>query len=265
MLAGFWITKKVRTKIQKVSKILKEKKFDKPGCETDSTEKRRFSALRFPGGNMARLDRVSALLTNHGLNTNKYFGRKGSVYTYSSNTLNSLSFRCFCNKGTESHVYDGVSHLHEQECPDSKSLARTRVSYIPIGSKKENVAKYSASSSSVSISSTPRSWKKSKAIKALSKGEDGYAKGSNWFPYTNSFDLGLSKALSSKEVIDILEPFILETRKSRIAEVIKQRTFQLVPVVEGLSDLGNVSAVSRTAEAFGLQSMHVISNLSRKR
>lgn len=63
-----------------------------------------------------------------------------------------------------------------------------------------------------------------------------------------------------QEVIDKLEGFLTDQRKARIANVIAQRSFQIASVVEGLVNTGNVSAVMRTAEGFGFQPFHIISN-----
>lgn len=60
-------------------------------------------------------------------------------------------------------------------------------------------------------------------------------------------------------IIDSLGEFISERRKARIEEVIANRTYSVVPVVEGAINRGNVSAIVRSAEAFGFQSVHVVS------
>jgi tRNA (guanosine-2'-O-)-methyltransferase len=44
----------------------------------------------------------------------------------------------------------------------------------------------------------------------------------------------------------------------RIEEVLANRTTTVVPVIEGVYDLGNVSAVIRSSEALGYQSVHVV-------
>lgn len=71
--------------------------------------------------------------------------------------------------------------------------------------------------------------------------------------------------VSSKEVIDVLDPYIMESRKERIQRAVLNRTYSLCLVVEGLTDFGNVSAAFRSADALGVQSVHVISSDSRKR
>lgn len=60
------------------------------------------------------------------------------------------------------------------------------------------------------------------------------------------------------EVIELLAPFLSNDRRERIDEVLANRTYTVVPVVEGVYDMGNVSAVMRSAEALGYQSVHVV-------
>ena len=66
--------------------------------------------------------------------------------------------------------------------------------------------------------------------------------------------------LTPKDVIRILGPVLTRERKKRIDHVISGRTRSIVPVVEGVLNTGNVSAVMRTSEALGLQDFHVITN-----
>lgn len=59
-------------------------------------------------------------------------------------------------------------------------------------------------------------------------------------------------------VIDLLRPHMTERRLRRIRAVVAERTRTVVPVVEGLVNTGNVSAVMRSAEALGYQDVHVV-------
>lgn len=68
---------------------------------------------------------------------------------------------------------------------------------------------------------------------------------------------------SPEEIIRHLDPFVTERRRERIREVVDERTRTVVPVVEGLYNMGNVSAVLRSAEALGYQSLHVIEGEKR--
>jgi len=52
--------------------------------------------------------------------------------------------------------------------------------------------------------------------------------------------------------------FLLPERRARIDEVVANRTRTLVVVMEAVCDPQNVNAVLRTAEAFGIQELHVI-------
>ncbi|XP_057982136.1 uncharacterized protein LOC131167363 [Malania oleifera] len=85
-----------------------------------------------------------------------------------------------------------------------------------------------------------------------------------WFPYLDRFKAG-SSFLSSREVLEALNPYILDVRKQRFNNAVKNRTYSVCLVVEGLSDFGNVSAAFRSADALGFQSVHVVSCDSAKR
>ncbi|XP_023745692.2 uncharacterized protein LOC111893832 isoform X2 [Lactuca sativa] len=85
-----------------------------------------------------------------------------------------------------------------------------------------------------------------------------------WFPYLDKFKTG-NTYLSSGEVLDAVDPSLMELRKERFMNVVNNRTYSVCMVVEGLSDPGNVSAVFRSADALGFQSVHVVSLDSRKR
>lgn len=60
------------------------------------------------------------------------------------------------------------------------------------------------------------------------------------------------------KVIQTLQQFISEERIRRITNVVKGRTRSIVPVIDGLVNTGNISAVLRSAEALGYQEIHVI-------
>ncbi|KAM7506803.1 hypothetical protein LguiA_017256 [Lonicera macranthoides] len=85
-----------------------------------------------------------------------------------------------------------------------------------------------------------------------------------WFPYLNEFKAG-NATLSSHEVLEALDPYILEVRKERFKSVVNNRSYSVCLVVEGLADFGNVSATFRSADALGVQSVHVVSCDSSKR
>ncbi|GFZ19273.1 tRNA/rRNA methyltransferase (SpoU) family protein [Actinidia rufa] len=85
-----------------------------------------------------------------------------------------------------------------------------------------------------------------------------------WFPYLDEFKVG-RVVLSSGEVLEAMDPYILEARKARFRKVANNRSYAVCLVVEGLSDFGNVSAAFRSADALGFQSVHVVSCDSSKR
>lgn len=78
----------------------------------------------------------------------------------------------------------------------------------------------------------------------------------NRFPHTGAFQC-CGSCFTAGEVIQILGEYLTPDRRARITEVIAERTYSVAPVVEGLYDQGNVSAVMRSAEALGYQSLHV--------
>ncbi len=67
-----------------------------------------------------------------------------------------------------------------------------------------------------------------------------------------------SQHLSPADIIRRLGPHLSEERAERIRRVVRERTYHVVTVVEGLANTGNVSAVMRTAEGLGMQEFHVI-------
>lgn len=85
-----------------------------------------------------------------------------------------------------------------------------------------------------------------------------------WFPYLDKCKVG-DVYLSSDEVLEAMDPYIMESRKERFRNVVNNRSYSVSLVVEGLSDFGNVSAAFRSADALGIQSVHVVSCDSSKR
>lgn len=68
---------------------------------------------------------------------------------------------------------------------------------------------------------------------------------------------------TAREVIDGLATRITPERMARIAAVASDRTRCIVPVLEGLYDRGNVSAVVRSAEGLGYLGVHIIDSSPR--
>lgn len=76
-----------------------------------------------------------------------------------------------------------------------------------------------------------------------------------WFGYG---DL----VLAPHEIIELLDGYLTDRRRERIHEILENRTYSLAIVVEGMVDTGNVSAVMRTADGFGIQEFHAIDTAS---
>ncbi|KAL5741335.1 hypothetical protein ACOSP7_028067 [Xanthoceras sorbifolium] len=86
-----------------------------------------------------------------------------------------------------------------------------------------------------------------------------------WFPYLDRYKCGDDVYLSSGEVVEAVGPYLMKERRERFVRVAKNRSYSVCLVVEGLSDFGNVSAAFRSADALGVQSVHVVSCNSSKR
>lgn len=65
------------------------------------------------------------------------------------------------------------------------------------------------------------------------------------------------------EIVEALAPALSAERRERIETVLNGRTYSVATVVEGLANTGNVSAVMRTAEGLGFQSVHVIAGRAK--
>ncbi|XP_008230987.1 PREDICTED: uncharacterized protein LOC103330221 [Prunus mume] len=91
-----------------------------------------------------------------------------------------------------------------------------------------------------------------------------HQRGGRWFPYLDKFSCGCGEDayLSSGEVLEALDPYILDVRKERFRNAVKNRSYSVCLVVEGLGDFGNVSAAFRS---LGFQSVLVLLCDSSKR
>ncbi len=68
---------------------------------------------------------------------------------------------------------------------------------------------------------------------------------------------------AAQEVVEILGDRLSDARLQRIDEVIRHRTRLLTIAIDGVYDPHNAAAVIRTADAFGLQTVHVIEQEAR--
>lgn len=81
-------------------------------------------------------------------------------------------------------------------------------------------------------------------------------------PGRNTLDLDGAE-LQPHDVIRALAPFVSDARRDRIESVLSGRTRTVTTVVEGIVNVGNVSAVMRTAEGLGFQDLHVVTGEAR--
>jgi len=72
-----------------------------------------------------------------------------------------------------------------------------------------------------------------------------------WFQYRG-------RLLSPGGIVEVLRPHVSTNRLRRIETTLAGRTYNLAVVVDGMVDTGNVSAVMRSADAFGVQVFHAI-------
>lgn len=61
-----------------------------------------------------------------------------------------------------------------------------------------------------------------------------------------------------QDVVECFVGLITEERLERIRKIAPGRTRSFIPVLENIYDRGNISAVMRSAEAFGFYEMHII-------
>ncbi|XP_078430289.1 tRNA/rRNA methyltransferase (SpoU) family protein [Wolffia australiana] len=109
---------------------------------------------------------------------------------------------------------------------------------------------------------------KSERIKGLMKMErreaEDMARGRRWFPYLDEYKAAKG-TVSSREIVELIDPHIMESRKARMKRAVAGRSYSICLVIEGVTDFGNVSAAFRSADALGIQSVHVVSNLKNRR
>lgn len=77
------------------------------------------------------------------------------------------------------------------------------------------------------------------------------------FPHSALIQVGALQ-VEAEHILDLAKPYLTPHRQERIEQVVAERTYTVVPVLENIYDRGNVSAVMRSAEAMGYQSVQVI-------
>ncbi|MBA2664127.1 MAG: RNA methyltransferase [Bradymonadaceae bacterium] len=74
-------------------------------------------------------------------------------------------------------------------------------------------------------------------------------------------ELDVPLTAQAERLVELLEAHITPARRQRIESVLAERTFTVVPVLDGIYDQGNVAAVLRSTEALGFGGVHVIESL----
>lgn len=68
------------------------------------------------------------------------------------------------------------------------------------------------------------------------------------FPFVDKFEVSKGEYITSDDIGRLLLPLIGEERQQRFDRVVANRTFNVLPIVEGLYDMGNLAAVFRSAD-----------------
>lgn len=84
------------------------------------------------------------------------------------------------------------------------------------------------------------------------------------FPFIDIFKLSSGELYRSAEVIAGLAPLATSKRLATLNKVVNGRSFSILPIVEGLHDMGNLGAVCRSADALGLGAVHCINAESQR-
>ncbi len=67
-----------------------------------------------------------------------------------------------------------------------------------------------------------------------------------------------TERVAADRIMAVLGSYLTPARRAAIAQVVTARTFAVVPVLEHLTDAGNVAAVLRSAEGLGYGAAHVV-------
>ncbi|PIA39490.1 hypothetical protein AQUCO_02600143v1 [Aquilegia coerulea] len=188
----------------------------------------------------------------------RFFSNSSSNFcfasSFSANQGSSRRYGCVAreisNELTDSHLVESVSKdliLKDEEEEETEDFNRDRIEEL-LTSKEKDIARLMKMERRLTIDKN-----------SSSGGGD-----SRWFPYLDMFKAGYS-CLTSNEILEAVNPLILDVRKERMKKVVQNRSYSVCLVVEGLTDYGNVSATCRSADALGFQSIHVVSCDSSKR
>lgn len=91
----------------------------------------------------------------------------------------------------------------------------------------------------------------------IARKSDGSGDGSR-FPWRDGFEIDSRTNVDAETILETLSPLISEERKERIDLACRQRTFDVLPIIEDPYDWGNVAAVCRSADAMGVGAVHII-------
>lgn len=86
-----------------------------------------------------------------------------------------------------------------------------------------------------------------------------YFQSSNWPKQVRI----LEQNIDIQKVIEKFSFLLTEQRLKKIERVVGQRSNSLIPVLENIYDRGNISAVMRSAEAFGFYDFHIIDSVAQ--
>ena len=68
-----------------------------------------------------------------------------------------------------------------------------------------------------------------------------------------------------QHLLEYLKEYLTDNRKTRFEEVLSQRTKHFTVATEDVYQLHNTSAVIRSCDVFGIQDIHVVEEINRKR
>lgn len=95
-------------------------------------------------------------------------------------------------------------------------------------------------------------------MKHLSEKRQRLLASSPYSPFNEDRFVFGDRRFEAEAIVDALAEWVTPERRARIEDVLDDRTRGVATVVEGIVNLGNVSAVMRSAEALGFQSFHIV-------